>query len=125
VFQTAHAYKRKTLMKQLRLAIAASVAALTFSFAGISGAQSATDATTSAATAGEMTDGEERKVDKENKKLTIKHGPLKSLDMPGMTMVFQVQDPALVETVQPGDKVRFVAEKLDGKFTVTKLEVAR
>jgi Cu(I)/Ag(I) efflux system protein CusF len=125
VFQTAHAYKRKTLMKQLRLAIAASVAALTFSFAGISGAQSATDATTSAATAGEMTDGEVRKVDKENKKLTIKHGPLKSLDMPGMTMVFQVQDPALVETVQPGDKVRFVAEKLDGKFTVTKLEVAR
>ncbi|MDF1484144.1 copper-binding protein [Ramlibacter sp. H39-3-26] len=112
-------------MKQLRLAIAASVAALTFSFAGISGAQSATDATTSAATAGEMTDGEVRKVDKENKKLTIKHGPLKSLDMPGMTMVFQVQDPALVETVQPGDKVRFVAEKLDGKFTVTKLEVAR
>lgn len=125
MFQTAHAYKRKTLMKQLRLAIAASVAALTFSFAGISGAQSATDATTSAATAGEMTDGEVRKVDKENKKLTIKHGPLKSLDMPGMTMVFQVQDPALVETVQPGDKVRFVAEKLDGKFTVTKLEVAR
>ena len=72
-----------------------------------------------------MTDGEVRKVDKENKKLTIKHGPLKSLDMPGMTMVFQVQDPALVETVQPGDKVRFVAEKLDGKFTVTKMEVAR
>ena len=72
-----------------------------------------------------MTEGEVRKVDKENNKLTIKHGPLKNLDMPGMTMVFQVQNPSLLETVQAGDKVRFVADKIDGKFTVTNLEVAR
>ena len=66
-----------------------------------------------------------RKVDKENQKLTIKHGPLKNLDMPSMTMVFQVQDAAMLEKVQAGDKVRFVAEKLDGKFTVTKMDASR
>ena len=72
-----------------------------------------------------MAEGEVRKVDKENQKLTIKHGPLKNLDMPGMTMVFQVQDAAMLDKVQAGDKIRFVAEKLDGKFTVTKMEASR
>lgn len=72
-----------------------------------------------------MTSGEVRKVDKENKKLTIKHGPLKNLDMPGMTMVFQVRDPSMVDKIQVGDKVQFVADKLEGKFTVMQIEVAR
>ena len=66
-----------------------------------------------------------RKVDKESQKLTIKHGPLKNLDMPSMTMVFQVQDAAMLEKVQAGDKVRFVAKKVDGKFTVTKMDASR
>ena len=113
-------------MKHLRFALAASIAALTFSLSGIANAQSAPGSSgAAAATSSEMTDGEVRKVDKENNKLTIKHGPLKNLDMPGMTMVFQVQNPSLLETVQAGDKVRFVADKIDGKFTVTNLEVAR
>ena len=73
----------------------------------------------------ELADGEVRKVDKDNKKLTLKHGPLKNLDMPGMTMVFQVSDDAMLEKVQPGDKVRFKAEKIDGKLTVTRIEAAR
>ena len=64
-------------------------------------------------------------MDKESKKLTLKHGPLKSLDMPGMTMVFQVKDDAMLDKVQAGDKIRFQAEKIDGKFTITKLEAAR
>ena len=72
-----------------------------------------------------LTDGEIRKIDKENGKLTIRHGPIKNLDMPGMTMVFQVQDPAVLEKVQVGDKVRFTADKIDGKFTVTSLDAAR
>ncbi len=113
-------------MKHLRFAVAATIAALTFSLSGFATAQSAVGSSgTAAPSSSEMTDGEVRKVDKENHKLTIKHGPLKNLDMPGMTMVFQVQNPSLLETVQAGDKVRFAADKIDGKFTVTNLEVAR
>ena len=70
----------------------------------------------------EISDGEIRKIDAENNKLTIKHGPLKNLDMPGMTMVFQVKDAAVLEKLQVGEKVRFQAEKIDGKFTVTRIE---
>jgi Cu/Ag efflux protein CusF len=73
----------------------------------------------------QVAEGEIRKVDKEAKKLTIKHGPLPALDMPAMTMVFQVQDPAMLEQVKAGDKVKFVAEKLGGAFTVTKIEAAK
>ena len=73
----------------------------------------------------ELSDGEVRKVDKENRKLTLKHGPLKSLDMPAMTMVFQVSDPSMLDKLRAGDKVRFRAEKQDGKFTVTRVEAAR
>lgn len=61
-----------------------------------------------------MTDGEVRKIDKETKKITIKHGEIKNLDMPGMTMVFQVKDVALLDPVKVGDKVKFVAEKAGG-----------
>lgn len=77
------------------------------------------------AAATDLAEGEVRKVDKENRKVTLKHGPLKNLDMPSMTMVFQVSDDAMLDTVQPGDKVRFKAEKVDGKFTVTRIEAAR
>ena len=78
-----------------------------------------------AAQAGALNDGEIRKVDKSAKKITIKHGPLTRLDMPPMTMVFQVKDPALLEQVKPGDKVKFDAEKVGGAFVVTKIEAAR
>jgi Cu(I)/Ag(I) efflux system periplasmic protein CusF len=71
-----------------------------------------------------MADGEVRKVDKDAKKITIKHGPLQSLDMPAMTMVFQVKDPAMLNQVKAGDKVKFQAEKVGGAFTITKLEPA-
>lgn len=73
----------------------------------------------------EMTDGEIRKVDKENGKLTIKHAEIKSLDMPGMTMVFQVKDKAMLDKVQAGDKVKFKAASESGKFTVTELEAVK
>lgn len=72
--------------------------------------------------ASDMSEGEIRKVDKEAKKLTIRHGELKNLQMPPMTMVFQVKDAAMLDQVQPGDKIAFVAEKVDGKFTVTQLD---
>jgi Cu(I)/Ag(I) efflux system periplasmic protein CusF len=73
----------------------------------------------------DLSDGEVRKVDKDAKKITIKHGPLANLDMPPMTMVFQVKDPAMLEQVKAGDKVKFQAEKVGGAFTVTKIEPAK
>ena len=68
--------------------------------------------------------GEVRKVDRDNLKITIKHGEIKSLDMPPMTMVFTVKDPALLEVAKPGDKVRFGVAREDGKFVVTAIEAA-
>jgi Cu/Ag efflux protein CusF len=66
-----------------------------------------------------------RKIDKENRKITIRHGEIKNLEMPGMTMVFQVKDPAMLDAVKSGDKVRFSAEKLDGGIVVTSIEPAK
>ncbi len=63
-----------------------------------------------------------RRVDKDAKKLTIRHGPIQSLDMPPMTMVFQVKDPALLDKVNAGDKIKFSAEKIGGAYTVTAIE---
>ena len=73
----------------------------------------------------QLTDGEIRKVDKEAKKITIRHGPIVNLDMPAMTMVFQVKDPAMLNQVRAGDKVKFQAEKIGGAFTVTRIEPAK
>jgi Cu/Ag efflux protein CusF len=70
-------------------------------------------------------EGEVRKVDKEAKRVTIKHGPIPNLEMPAMTMVFQVKDPAMLERVKAGDKVRFEAEKAGGTYTVTRMEPAK
>ena len=72
-----------------------------------------------------MTDGEVRKVDLENKKLTLKHGEIKNLEMPGMTMVFQVKDPAMLDKVKPGDKVRFHAERVGGAIVLTEIETVK
>ena len=77
------------------------------------------------ATQSELSDGEVRKVDKDAKKITIRHGPLKNLDMPAMTMVFQVKDPALLDQVKAGDKIRFLAEKTGGAYTVTTMQPAK
>ena len=69
-------------------------------------------------------DGEVRKIDKAQAKITIKHGELKSLDMPPMTMVFRVSNPAWLDRVAVGDKVRFDAAKVDGQYTVTAIAKA-
>jgi len=75
-----------------------------------------------AATAADLTDGEVRRIDAAASKLTIKHGEIKHLDMPPMTMVFEVREPALLQGVQAGDAVRFTADKIGGRYTVTSLE---
>ena len=73
----------------------------------------------------EMTSGEVRKVDMDTRKITLKHGEIKNLGMPGMTMVFQVKEPAMLGAVKSGDKVRFTAEKMNGALTITNLEGAK
>ena len=77
------------------------------------------------ALAADMAEGEIRRVDRDAKKITIKHGPLEKLDMPAMTMVFQVKDPAMLNQVKAGDKIRFEAEKIGGGYAVTKIEPAK
>ena len=69
----------------------------------------------------DMSEGEVRRVDGAVGKLTLRHGPLANLDMPAMTMVFRVKDPAWLAQLKVGDKVRFVAERVDGNLTVTAL----
>jgi Cu/Ag efflux protein CusF len=73
----------------------------------------------------EMSSGEVRKIDKDAQKITLKHGEIKSMDMPGMTMVFKVLEPALLDKVKVGDKVMFNAEKRDGAIVVTAIEAVK
>lgn len=70
-----------------------------------------------------MAEGEVRKVDKAAKKLTLKHGPIPNLEMPEMTMVFRVADPGMLEGLEPRQRIRFAAERVEGQLTVTSLEV--
>ena len=72
-----------------------------------------------------LSDGEVRKVDKDAKKITLRHGPMQNLGMPAMTMVFQVREPAMLEQVKAGDKVKFQAEKIEGAYTIVKIEPAK
>lgn len=72
-----------------------------------------------------MTDGEIRKVDKAQGKVTIRHESIENLDMPPMTMVFQMRDPTLLNQVKAGDKVRFHVEKEGATYVVTRLERAQ
>ena len=120
-------------MKSLHALIAsvALVAASTFSFGGLARAAAEPNKMgdmkmdNKAAAATDMTEGEIRKVDKDAKKITIKHGEIKNLEMPSMTMVFQVKDPALLDLVKAGDKVTFRAEKAGGALVVTAIEVSK
>jgi len=73
-----------------------------------------------------LTDGQVTKVDASAGKITIKHGPMKKFDMDdGMTMVYRAQDPAMLQTVKAGDKVKFDAENVNGQFVVTKIQKAK
>lgn len=73
----------------------------------------------------QMTDGEIRKVDKEAGKVTIKHGEIKNLEMPGMTMVFTAKEKSLLDKVQAGDKVKFAVINNGGKMVVTDIQTVK
>lgn len=111
-------------MKQLAIAALAAVSFALPAYADDAHHKKDTAAQPAAAASATLAEGEVRKVDKDAKKITIKHGPLTKLDMPAMTMVFQVKDPAFLDKVKTGDKVRFDADKIGGAFTVTQIEKA-
>jgi Cu(I)/Ag(I) efflux system periplasmic protein CusF len=74
----------------------------------------------------DMVDGQVTKIDESAGKITLKHGPIKKLDMDeGMTMVFKAQDPAMLKSVKVGDKVKFEADRVNGQFTITKIQKAK
>jgi Cu(I)/Ag(I) efflux system periplasmic protein CusF len=74
----------------------------------------------------QSTDGQVTKIDESAGKITIKHGPIKKFDMDdGMTMVFRAQDPAMLKAVKPGDKVKFEVDRVNGQFSVTKIEKSK
>lgn len=118
-------------MKNLKRLTAAATTAFVVTLAPAAQAQATTDgmktaqATTATTAAPEMTDGEVRKIDMEASKLTLKHGEIKNLDMPGMTMVFIVKDKAMLDKLKAGDKVKFKAINDGGKFTVTDIQAVR
>jgi Cu(I)/Ag(I) efflux system protein CusF len=74
-----------------------------------------------------MVNGEVKKVDETAKKITLKHGAIKNLGMEedGMTMVFRVQDPAMLKQVKVGDKVQFTAERGSDGIAITKIQKAK
>jgi Cu/Ag efflux protein CusF len=86
----------------------------------------ATALTVQTATAQQLIEGQVTKIDEAAGKITLRHGPIKKLEMDeGMTMVFKAQDPAMLKTVKVGDKVRFDADRVNGQITVTKIEKAK
>ena len=72
-----------------------------------------------------VSEAEVRKADKDAGKITLKHGEIKNLDMPAMSMVFQVKDKALLDKVKAGDKISFTADKVNGAYTVMSIEPAK
>ncbi|MEP7328559.1 MAG: copper-binding protein [Betaproteobacteria bacterium] len=110
-----------TTSTSIAVVIACLVAALPVS------AQTGTPPTTPvvAPTSSTTVDAEVRKVDTDTGKITLKHGPIPNLDMPGMTMIFRVKDPAMLDKVKAGDKVRFTADKVGGLYTIMSIESAK
>ena len=108
-------------MKSLNISSIVFAIATTLSMATLAQEKTAPVQTAATSTM-EMTDGEIRKVDMDNKKITIKHGEIKNLDMPSMTMVFQVKDAAMLDKVKAGDKVKFSANKIGGAIVVTDIQ---
>ena len=110
-----------------RLTVVTTAAAFLFA-SGITQADPRQDSSQIAqtkSTSAPMSDGEVCKVYKEAGKITIKHGPLANLDMPGMTMVFRVKDPAMLDRVKEGDKIKFVADRMNGSLTVIQMEPSK
>ena len=104
--------KLQTLTKSVFLSLAMALSAGSFGLPALADPQM-------------MSDGVIRKIDMKQGKVTIKHGEIANLDMPPMSMVFTVENPAMLESLAKGDTVRFVAEDKGGKLYVTQIQVAK
>ena len=71
-----------------------------------------------------LSDAEVRRVDAANNRITLRHGPIPNLEMPAMTMQFQVRDPVLLQDLKEGSRIRFAAEKIGGQYVVTVVQPA-
>lgn len=80
---------------------------------------------TEAAQSASLTDGEIKKVDLDNGKVTIKHGEIKHMEMPGMTMVFSVKEKALLDKVEAGQKIQFIVTQDNGRMIVTEIKIEK
>ena len=110
-------------MKQTHLLLAATAVTLTSLFSVPVFAQTSPDQNTmEMSVKPSLTDGEIRKIDKDMGKLTIRHGEIKHMEMPPMTMVFLVKDKSMLDKVKAGDKVRFMAIHENGQMIVTDLQ---
>ena len=109
-------YRTRTLLASMTIALLVPF---------VSVAQTNLAASAPAQVSRDLTDGEVRKIDKGVGKITLKHAEIKNLEMPGMTMVFAVLEPGLLDKVQIGDKVKFAAVRQNGKFVVTEIQVQK
>lgn len=109
-----------SLTMGLLIMLSASPATAQSKSADHAGLHPSASAATSQAPAEEV-DGEVRKIDKSAKKVTLRHDDIKSLNMPAMTMVFQVKDAANLDQLKVGDKVKFKVMNDAGKFTITEM----
>jgi len=125
--------KRRTLLRNAvraaaPVAVAASILAMitpVVAAAQTAQGQGMTQSMPMAAMSGpDVIEGVVRKIDKGAKKITLRHGEMPHLEMPPMTMVFRVQDAALLDGVKVGDKVRFKPQKIDGAFVVVEMQPA-
>lgn len=87
-------------------------------------ASHAAESAAQASATAELVDGEVKKIDKDAGKMTLRHAELKHLNMPAMSMVFRVKDPAMLDQVKTGDKVRFAADRVNGAVTIVELKAA-
>lgn len=69
-----------------------------------------------------MSNGTVTKIDTKWNKITIDHGPLENLDMPAMKMAFELADAGMLEGLSEGIQISFLAERVNGKLTVTELQ---
>ncbi|NDP38639.1 MAG: copper-binding protein [Rhodoferax sp.] len=113
-------------MKQTNPMLVATAIALSSLFSGAVFAQASSDQKTMEMSSKPgLTDGEVRKIDKEAGKLTIRHGEIKHLEMPPMTMVFVAKDKSMLDKIKAGDKVRFMVIHENGQMIVTDLQPSK
>lgn len=112
-------------MKFINITLVAGLLAISATAAAHDHSSASAKSSAPAESAVALTSGEVNKVDKDAAKLTIKHGPIVNLDMPPMTMVFRVKDPAMLTQVNAGDKINFSVERVGGAMTVTRIELAK